>query len=343
VLGPAGRARHRAAVAFASRHHLGRARCPPGPSPHTYRVAGPALQVEGITKRYGQIVAVDGLCLAVEPGEVFGLVGSNGAGKTTTMRVVLGVLTPDAGEVCWKGVPIDFDIRRRIGYMPEERGLYPTMRVAEQLEYLAQLHGSSAVGARRSVATWLQRLGLADRSKEQVQKLSHGNQQRVQLAAALVFDPLLLVLDEPFAGLDPEAVDAMSEVLHERAAAETPVVFSSHQLDLVERICDRVGIIQHGRLVACGTVDELRRGGPRRLWVDAPAASSGWAQALAGVELVRAEGTRMLLQLDDSADDQALLRAALGTGPVREFRPDLPTLLDIFRAAMTDSQVATRR
>jgi ABC-2 type transport system ATP-binding protein len=167
-------------------------------------------------------------------------------------------------------------------------------------------------------------------------RLSHGNQQRVQLAAALVFDPHMLILDEPFAGLDPEAVDSMSEVLHERAAAGTPVVFSSHQLDLVERLCDRVAIIQHGRLVALGTIDELRGKGPLQIWVDAPAASRDWASGLPGARVMKTDGTRVLLELDSSTDDQQVLKAALATGPVREFRRNVPSLLDIFRHAMTE-------
>ena len=298
------------------------------------------LELRNLSKRFGSLQAVDGLSFTVHRGEVFGFVGSNGAGKTTTMRIVLGVLVADAGEVLWSGVPMDFETRRRIGYMPEERGLYPKMRIGEQLQYLAQLHGMSAQSAADSVVRWLTRFGLGARTRDDVQKLSHGNQQRVQLAAALAFDPVLLVLDEPFAGLDPEAVDAMSEVLHECATAGTPVLFSSHQLDLVERICDRVGIIQRGRMVAVGTVDELRRHGPARYWVAAPAARDGWTSRLAGVQVVRAEDGRVLLELDGSTDDQSVLRAALATGPVHEFHRDVPSLLDIFREAMTEANVA---
>jgi len=299
------------------------------------------LELAGITKRYGDLVAVHDLSFEVRPGEVLGFVGSNGAGKTTTMRIVLGVLDADGGEVRWSGSPIGFETRRRIGYMPEERGLYPKMRIGEQLLYLAQLHGASHADAAASVKRWLDRFGLADRMRDEVQKLSHGNQQRVQLAAALVFEPVMLILDEPFAGLDPEAVDSMSEALHERAAQGIPVVFSSHQLDLVERISDRVAIIQRGRLVACGTIDELRGGGPERLWVDAPSAPAGWTTALAGVQVLRTDGTRILLELDGVSDDQKILQAALATGPVREFRRDLPSLLDVFREAMTENRVAT--
>ena len=302
---------------------------------------GQGLEILSITKRYGDLVAVRELSLEVQSGEVLGFVGSNGAGKTTTMRIVLGVLEADGGEVRWGGAPIGFETRRRIGYMPEERGLYPKMRIGEQLLYLAQLHGAGKADAAAAVKRWLERFGLGDRMRDEVQKLSHGNQQRVQLAAALVFEPLMLILDEPFAGLDPEAVDSMSEVLHERAAAGIPVVFSSHQLELVERICDRVAIIQRGHLIAHGTIDELRTGGPERLWVDAPGAPAGWATAIAGVQVVRTDGTRVLLELDGTGDDQSILTAALATGPVREFRRDIPSLLDVFREAMTENRVAT--
>ncbi|HEY8815853.1 MAG TPA: ATP-binding cassette domain-containing protein [Candidatus Dormibacteraeota bacterium] len=297
---------------------------------------GRGLELQGIAKRYGDLVAVRDLSFEVHPGEVFGFVGSNGAGKTTTMRVALGTLIHDRGAVLWDGVPITFEVRRRIGYMPEERGLYPKMRIGEQLLYLAQLHGATKAAAVRATTHWLERFELKERARDELQKLSHGNQQRVQLAAALVFEPLMLVLDEPFSGLDPEAVDSMSAVLKERAEAGIPVIFSSHQLELVERICDRVGIIQKGELIACGTIEELRGHGPRQMWVDAPSAPQGWSSPLRGVRVVRADGSRVLLELDPSADDQAILRAALATGPVREFRYHVPSLLDIFREAMTE-------
>jgi ABC-2 type transport system ATP-binding protein len=296
------------------------------------------LEIDGISKRYGETVAVQDLTFEIHAGELFGFVGRNGAGKTTTMRAVLGVLSPDAGVVRWLGVPLTFEARRRIGYMPEERGLYPKMHVAEQLAYLGELHGMAGRDARAAATTWLDRFGLAERRDAELQALSMGNQQRVQLAAALVFDPEILVLDEPFAGLDPVAVDVMTAVLRERAAAGLPVIFSSHELDLVERICDRVAIIDKGRLVVCGTVEELRRGGPERLWVDAPAAPPGWPEALEGATLVRTDGSRVLLELAAGADDQVVLRAALATGPVREFRRAEASLVELFRDVIGESQ-----
>jgi ABC-2 type transport system ATP-binding protein len=252
------------------------------------------------------------------------------------MRIIMGVLHADAGTVRWTGVPLTFETRRRIGYMPEERGLYPKMRVLEQLVYLAKLHGTTAGAAQKAAAHWLDRLGLAERANDEVQALSHGNQQRVQLAAALVFAPVMLILDEPFAGLDPVAVDVMSAVLREQADTGIPVLFSSHQLELVEQLCDRVGIIRHGRMVACGTVTELAGGGPERLWVDVPSAAAGWTDRLPGVTALQTAGSRWLLELAPRVDDQAVLQAALATGPVREFARDVPSLSELFRHFVTE-------
>jgi ABC-2 type transport system ATP-binding protein len=294
------------------------------------------LEIDGISKRYGEPVAARDLTFEVRAGELFGFVGRNGAGKTTTMRIVLGVLTADAGEVRFGGTPLTFDSRRKIGYMPEERGLYPKMRLAEQLSYLGELHGMTGADARASTHRWLERFGLGERRNDELQSLSHGNQQRAQLAAALVFGPEMLVLDEPFAGLDPLAVDVMSAVLREQADAGLPVIFSSHELELVERLCDRVGIIDRGKMVACGTVDELRAGGRERRWVDAPGAPDGWDAGVPGVSLVQCDGSRRLFELDPGVDDQALLQAALAIGPVREFEPVEPSLGEIFRTVIEE-------
>ncbi|MGA7987149.1 MAG: ATP-binding cassette domain-containing protein [Candidatus Dormiibacterota bacterium] len=292
------------------------------------------LQLDSLTKRYGDLEALHQLSLTVNDGEIFGFVGANGAGKTTTMRVVLGVLEADSGSVLWNGDDITFALRRRIGYIPEDRGLYPKMAILSQLTYFARLHGMTRHDARAASIRWLERLGLADRAQSQLQALSHGNQQRVQLAAALVFSPELLVLDEPFAGLDPVAVDAMSEVLRAQANDGRPIVVSSHQLDIVERLCDRVGIINHGQMVATGTVTELTDRGPLRFWVDVPGAAAGWYEGIPGVMLVEQDGSRWLLQLADAAGEQAVLRAALAIGPVHEFRRDRPTLTQLFRDVM---------
>lgn len=293
------------------------------------------LEIDHISKRYGDVVALRDTTFDVRAGELFGFVGSNGAGKTTTMRIALGVLAADSGEVRWDGARITFETRRRIGYMPEERGLYPKMKVGEQLIYLARMHGLSTKDATRSMAEWTERLGVAHRRGDDVQSLSLGNQQRVQLAAALVHDPSILVLDEPFSGLDPIAVDVMSKVLLDKAADGIPVVFSSHQLELVERLCHRVGIIRNGEMVTIGEVDELRSGGAAELVVVVPNATEGWASGLTGVTVREQIGSRTVLELGDGADDQAVLQAALATGPVTEFSRRRPSLTELYREVVT--------
>jgi ABC-2 type transport system ATP-binding protein len=305
----------------------------------------PTLEIDSVNKSYGAVRALRDMSFDVRAGEIFGFVGSNGAGKSTTMRIVLGVLAGDGGEVRWDGAPIDADTRRRIGYMPEERGLYPRMKVADQLVYLARLHGMDAAAARTSMEHWTETLGIAERRGDEVLKLSLGNQQRVQLAAALVHEPDILVLDEPFSGLDPVAVDVMSGVLREQADAGRPVVFSSHQLELVERISDRVGIVRAGSMVAVGAIDELRRTEHRRWSVDGPSGSE-WASAVADVRVVSSAGTTTVVEEGPGASsdvDQAVLRAALAAGPVREFSLVRPSLSELYRDVVTadPSEAAT--
>jgi ABC-2 type transport system ATP-binding protein len=302
----------------------------------------PLLEFDHLTKSYGTLRALDATTFDVRSNEIFGFVGSNGAGKTTAMRIALGVLEPDAGEVRWNGTPLDFEMRRRVGYMPEERGLYPRMRVGRQLAYLARLHGMSRTDADAAMLAWTERLGIAARRDDDVQRLSLGNQQRVQLAAALLHEPAILILDEPFSGLDPVAVDVMSSVLRERAAAGVPVLFSSHQLDLVERLCDRVGIIQAGRMVAVGSIEDLRAGAPDRWVVDVPDAAPGWADRVPGVTVVGQAGTRTTVELavPGSGAERAVLRAAQDAGHLREFAPARPSLVDLFRHVVSADDAA---
>jgi ABC-2 type transport system ATP-binding protein len=217
-----------------------------------------ALELRGLSKRYGAKTALEDVSFSVAAGQMFGFVGPNGAGKTTTMRIILGVLAPDEGEVRWRGAAIGAEERRRIGYMPEERGLYPKMRVRDQLVYMAELHGVEPDAAAASAERWMRRLEIGGRAEDPVEALSLGNQQRVQLAVALVHEPDLLILDEPFSGLDPDGVDALGGALQEEIEARgVPVVFSSHQLELVERLCDSVAIIAAGRIALTGRVAEL--------------------------------------------------------------------------------------
>ena len=297
------------------------------------------LELSGLSKRFGSLQALDDLSLSLNRGEIVGFVGSNGAGKSTTMRIVMGVLAADSGAVTWMGAPVDAAIRRTIGYMPEERGLYPRMKVAEQLVYLARLHGLSASAAKAAAERWTERLGLEGRRGDEVQSLSLGNQQRVQLAAALVSDPELLILDEPFSGLDPVAVDVMSQVLLERAAAGVPTLFSSHQLDVVERLCDRVVIIRSGRLVADGTIPELQATETPRWRVVVEQAAGSPPVEAASLNLpaptVELDDAGRLVITATGADEQALLSAAQRLGTVRELGPVRHRLTDIFREVLT--------
>jgi ABC-2 type transport system ATP-binding protein len=304
------------------------------------------LRVAAVRKRYDDVVALDGVDLHVRHGALLGLVGGNGAGKTTTMRIVLGVLSADAGEVTLDGRPLDAATRRRIGYMPEERGLYAKMKVRDQLEYLCRLHGLGPEQSRRSVAGWLERLGIAEVRDAPVDTLSHGNQQRVQLTAALAHDPDVLVLDEPFSGLDPVAVQVMSEVLRERARDGVPVVFSSHQLDLVEQLCDDVAILSHGRTVAAGDIDSLRGSGPIRVEVGSRHLRPRWAATVPGAVEISVDGAGSVVELPalpdaDGASDrmerllEPVLAAARSYGPVTEFRRVRPSLLELFTGAVT--------
>jgi ABC-2 type transport system ATP-binding protein len=296
------------------------------------------LELRDLARRYGDVVALDGVSFSVPEGQMFGFVGPNGAGKTTAMRIVLGVLDPDRGDVRWRGRPVDFATRSRFGYMPEERGLYPKMRVRDQLVYFARLHGLDPAAAGRSADRWIERLGLDERAGDRVEQLSLGNQQRVQLAAALVHDPELLVLDEPFSGLDPVGVDVLSGVLSDYVATGVPVVFSSHQLELVERLCEAVAIIKAGRLVATGLVEELRErgGGGRRIRVAVAGADDDWPARVPGAGVVDRGPRGALVALRDGTNPDDVLDAARAAGMVTHFSLERPTLTELFREAVAE-------
>jgi ABC-2 type transport system ATP-binding protein len=293
------------------------------------------LEIKDLSKRYGDIVALDGASFTAQPGRIVGFLGPNGAGKTTTMRCIFGLATPDRGETLWHGQPITRETRLRFGYMPEQRGLYPRMRVGEQLSYFAQHHGMSGKDADAATTRWLERLGLGDRLKDKLETLSHGNQQRVQLGAALVHDPELLVLDEPFSGLDPIGIATMTEILRERAAAGVGVVFSSHQLDLVEDVCEDVVIIARGKIAANGPIDDLRAAsGRRHLEVEVEGAGASWLEGRGGATLVEQKGDLVRLLVPVDADLSGLLAAASAAGPVRRFAFQPPSLSELFMEAV---------
>ena len=293
------------------------------------------LEIEGLEKRYGPVVALDGATFTARPGRIVGFLGPNGAGKTTTMRCVFGLVTPERGEVRWAGRPVTPDDRLRFGYMPEQRGLYPRMRVVEQLAYFAEQHGLSGRDARGAAIRWLDRLGLGDRAKSKTEDLSHGNQQRVQLATALVHDPQLLVLDEPFSGLDPLGIATMTEVLRERAAQGVGVIFSSHQLDLVEDVCEDVVIINRGRVVSAGPLEELRaRSGRRHLDVEVAGSDGAWLDGDGRLRVIERSGDRLKLLVDETVALDALLARAKAAGDVTRFSYEPPRLSELFMEAV---------
>jgi ABC-2 type transport system ATP-binding protein len=294
------------------------------------------LRVHDLHKSFGDVVALQGCSFEVPRGRMLGFLGPNGAGKTTAMRSIFGLVHPDSGQVTWDGEAITPTGQLSFGYMPEQRGLYPKMKVTDQLIYFARLHGMSTKAASAAVDEWLERFGLSERAHDPVESLSHGNQQRVQLAAAMVHDPELLVLDEPFNGLDPIAVETMSVVLTELAAGGKAVVFSSHQLDLVEDICEDVAIINEGAVVVRGKVRDLKDSSPiRHLELDLEGDTTGILDTLEGVQLVETRDGVHTVIIDASTDVRGFIAKAEEAGRLRHFAYTTPSLSDLFREAVS--------
>jgi ABC-2 type transport system ATP-binding protein len=297
------------------------------------------LEFDGLTKRYGTVIALDGCSFEVHPGRLVGFLGPNGSGKTTAMRAVFGLVQPESGEVRWNGERIDEVHRLRFGYMPEQRGLYPRMRAADQVAYFGRIHGMAKGDAERAATSWLERLGLGDRLHSRVEELSHGNQQRVQLAVSLVHGGDLLVLDEPFSGLDPLGVETMTEVVREEARRGAAVVFSSHQLDLVEDLCDDIAIIHQGRTVLTGALRDVRARSRYRylhLAIRSRATGEGilWEPPIEGAEVIWRRHDEARIRIPADATPGALLAAAEEAGEVVFFRFEPPSLTDLFLEAV---------
>lgn len=290
------------------------------------------LRVSGLSKRFGNTQALSDVSLEVPASTVLGFLGPNGSGKTTTMRSIMGLISIDAGEITWDGAPVTAAARRAFGYMPAERGMYPKMRVAEQLEYFARLAGRSAADARVAAMGSLDRLGLGVRRDDEVQALSSGNQQRLQLAIALVHQPRLLILDEPFSGLDPIAVEAMKEILREQLDRGVAVLLSSHQLDLVSDVCREVVIVSEGRVVLTGEVAAIREASPvRDVGVTFAAGDpSTFRPPDRAWELTSVGTTELLMRVPDTVDVGAVFEAVRGVGPVSGFSFSPPQLSDVF-------------
>jgi len=292
------------------------------------------LDIVDVRQSFGDRLALDSVRAVIEPGVMTGLVGPNGAGKTTLLRVVLGVLTPDAGQIRLDGREVTARDRERWGYMPQERGLYAGMPVGEQVIYFGRLHGLSRADAARKARALLEELDLADRWSDRSDKLSGGMQQRLQMATALVHEPEVVILDEPFNGLDPVAVANLSETLRERARSGCVVLFSSHQLDLVQDLCELIVMIDHGRTVLDGSVAELRASsGMRQLRLKIADADSAWLDGLEGVTVVSDEADELRLAIAPGVDPLAVLDSARAVGRVIDFGLDLPTLSQLFLSA----------
>lgn len=288
------------------------------------------LEIHGLRKRYGARKVLDGVDLVVRTAEIHGFIGPNGAGKSTTMRSIMGVTAPDAGRLTWHGTELDRAVRQQFGYMPEERGLYQKMAVAAQVEYFGRLNGLSSRAARQRTDELLDLLLLGDSRATPVQSLSLGNQQRVQLAVALVHDPQLLVLDEPFSGLDPIGVTMLADVLREKAASGgVTIIFSSHQLEIVEKVVDSVSIIRQGRIV-----DTTRANvpGSNLLRITLKDGAVGWASSLPG-RVVRHDNDTVLLDPLGHHPNEVLAQA-LAAGRVEHFGREVPSLSQTFEEAM---------
>ena len=286
------------------------------------------LRVRGLTKRYGPLLALDDVGFDVPRGQIVGFLGPNGSGKTTTMRAIMRLVSLDAGEVTWDGVPVDAGTRQHFGYMPAERGMYPRMKLRNHLAYYGELSGLSPEAAGAAADRWLERLGLAGRADDTIQSLSSGNQQRVQLALALLNDPDLLVLDEPFSGLDPVAVEMLSDILREQVDRGAALLLSSHQLDLVADVCSAVVIVDRGRIVLRGDVAALRAASPTRYveveFADAVAWNPGRDSQ------VSAGGRRHRIAVEAGADADRLIEEARSLAPVVGYSFLPPDLSEVF-------------
>ena len=309
-----------------------------------------SLQIDHVTKRFGATTALDALTFDVAPGEVFGFLGANGAGKTTTMRICLGIIAPDAGEIRWKGQPVRDLPRRTWGYLPEERGLYPRMAVLDQLVYYASLYGETPERARREALAWLARFRIPEYAHRRAEELSKGNQQKVQFIAAILHAPDVLLMDEPFTGLDPINLVLLREAFMELRDQGRTLILSTHQMEAAEAMCESVAIVDRGRLVAGGRLRDLKRATGHK-WVgialDGPSPAPDWLAGLPGVDVVRRDATGAELELLPGIEPAAILADVVAKGAsVRRFEVVEPSLEALFielvgRPAEDEAEVLT--
>jgi ABC-2 type transport system ATP-binding protein len=291
-----------------------------------------ALFVEHATKTFGDFTAVDDISLKVERGQMHGFLGANGAGKTTTFRMILGLLEPTKGTIRWNGKPITYGTSPEIGYLPEERGLYPKMKVEDQLIYLAELRGMPRQEAKREAGAWLERFEVPHYASKKVEELSKGNQQKIQLIASLLHKPSLLILDEPFSGLDPVNVEMLKSAILDFQKQGATIVFSSHRMDHVEELCDDMSILDKGKMVLAGSIREVKRSFGKqnvRIKIDRDLSA---LMDIPGVEKYKKTHDGALFQISNEATAQTLLVESMKIGMLRHFAIEEPSLEEIFIA-----------
>ncbi len=293
-----------------------------------------SLILDSISKRFGEVVALDGASFSVEPGRIFGLLGANGAGKTTAMRIVLDILRADSGRVTWMGTENTALPRKTWGYLPEERGLYPKMKVGEQLRFFSALYGVSDEAASAEITDWLERFRIPDYLDRRVEELSKGNQQKIQFIAAILHDPAVLIMDEPFTGLDPVNVRLLKEAFVEMRDRGKTLIFSTHQMETVEELCESIAIIDRGRVIVSGAVRDVKRAMGRqvvRLATNGNGHGVEWLHQLPGVDVTAQREDYIELRVPADRDPETILRAALDRGDkVTHFEIAEPSLEEIF-------------
>jgi ABC-2 type transport system ATP-binding protein len=291
-----------------------------------------SLVLDAVSKRFGDVDALDGASFSVEPGRIFGLLGANGAGKTTAMRIVLDILRADTGRVTWMGRENTALPRSTWGYLPEERGLYPKMKVGEQLRFFSALYGVADGTAQSEIADWLERFRIPDYLDRRVEELSKGNQQKIQFIAAILHDPEVLIMDEPFTGLDPVNVRLLKEAFIEMRERGKTLIFSTHQMETVEELCESIAIIDLGRVIVSGAVRDVKRAMGRqvvRLSIEGNGVA--WLDDLPGVDVSAQREDYVELRVPADRDPETILRAALDRGDrVLRFEIAEPSLEEIF-------------
>ena len=301
----------------------------------------PLLSVQGVFKSYGNVEAVKGVSLEIPRGSIYGFLGPNGAGKSTTIRITMGIILPDRGEVTFAGQPLAGALRDRIGYLPEERGLYRKMKCVDQLAFFAELKGVPRREAMVRAGRWMERMGLGDWKARKVDALSKGMQQKVQFAATFLFEPDLVILDEPFSGLDPLNIELLRDIILEQKAVGRTVIFSTHMLAEAEKICDHVCLIDGGLKILDGTLDDVRRQFPQKSVRVAYEDGGEPPTGLPGVARRDLEEGVWRLTLEPGVDPQPLLRPLEAAGPLSLFSANRPALSEIFLAAVAGNRTVT--